>query len=92
MRFIRAMIGTLFFVAIFIVTVAFISSNPQAVVLDLIVIDKMSASLGKIIISAFILGGLMGLLAASLIIVKQRGDRVRLEKRLHSTTRLMSGM
>lgn len=92
MRFIKTLVGSLFFIATFFVTVAFVASNAEAAVLDLIVISKFSASLGKIVLVAFILGGLMGLLAASLIIVKQRGDRVRLEKRLHSTTRLMSGM
>ena len=92
MQLLKTLLWTLIAVAILFATVAFVYANEQVVVLDLLFPSPFTIRLGHAVIWAFIFGGLMGLLSASLIIVRQRGDRVRLEKRLHSTTRLMSGM
>jgi len=92
MKIIKALLGLIFFLTIFFVVVAFLTANTAVVVVDPLLWSAFSIKLGSFTVLTFIAGGLLGLLSAMLIILKQRRDKALLEKRLRNSARLVSGM
>lgn len=92
MKIIKAILGLIFFLILFFVVVAFLAANTAMVEIDPLLWSRFSIKLGSFAVLTFVAGGLLGLMSAMLIILKQRRDRALLEKRLRNSARLVSGL
>lgn len=91
MRIIKFIIFFVLAVAVFLFSLAFITHNKTPVEVDFLIIQLPAASLSSWLIAFFIAGGLFGLVASSLVIAKEKQARMRVERRLQTTSKLITG-
>lgn len=91
MRYIKWVFWLAISVVIFFVGYSFARLNNAPVSLDMLVFQFGEQPLSLWLILFFIVGALAGLLASSLLILKEKGARLRVEKRLKTTSKLITG-
>lgn len=91
MRILKAILLFIIAVLVFMVSLAFITHNQTPVTVDLLLIRLPEATLAIWLISFFVLGGLVGLIVSSLLILREKQARIRVEKRLRTTSKLITG-
>jgi lipopolysaccharide assembly protein A len=84
MRLLRNLVILLIVIAMFAAGALFALQNTQPVPLDLLVYSFEPHSLALWLLSAFALGGLAGMLASSLIILRLRTSRAAADRKLRS--------
>jgi len=91
MKILKYMIGLIVAVLLFLLCTAFLTSNGQVVLVDPLVVPPFDARVGIVLLAAFILGGLLGLLTAVFPMIKLKAEKSRLQRRLQNTSQLISG-
>ena len=76
---------------IFFLCAAFITRNPTMVEVDLLFKQLPAMAISHSLIGFFISGGLLGLLVSSWLLFKERRARLSAEKRLRTTSQLITG-
>lgn len=90
MRWIRRALIALLLLLVLIFGLLFSLQNGQSVPLDLLALQLSERPLAVWLLAAFALGGLAGLAAGSLALVKVQANRYRLRRRLESCERELS--
>jgi putative membrane protein len=85
MNLLRDIVVILVVIAMFAGGALFALQNTQPVPLDLLVYNFEPRSVALWVLSAFALGGLAGMIASSLIILRLRTSRAASERKLRST-------
>jgi uncharacterized membrane protein YciS (DUF1049 family) len=80
----RRLIVVLVVLAMLAAGVLFAVQNPEPVALDLLVIDLAPRSLALWLLATLALGGLLGLLASSIIILRLRGNLLLARRKLEN--------
>ena len=70
---------------------AFVTHNQTIVSVDLLFGSVNEAQLGVWLIGFFIMGGILGLLASSALLIREKAARVRLEKRMRKSSKIIAG-
>lgn len=91
MRFLKAIFFLIIAILVFMLSLAFITHNQTAVSVDLLLMQLPEAPIATWLIVFFVLGGVFGLIASSLLIFREKQARVRVEKRLRTTSKLITG-
>ena len=91
MRFLKAILFFIIAILVFMVSLAFITHNSTAVTVNLLFIRLPELSLAIYLIIFFVLGGLVGLMFSSLLILREKQARIQVEKRLSTTSKLITG-
>ncbi len=91
MRILKYVISLFLVVLLFLLCAAFLTSNSVEVQVDILFIPVFDVRLGIILTAFFIVGGLLGMLASALTIVRLRAEKGRLQRRLQNTSKLISG-
>ena len=91
MRIIKTLLLIIIALAVFALSLAFITHNKTQVEVDLLILQLPVASLSSWLIVFFIAGGLLGLAASSLLIMREKQARLRVERRLRTTSKLITG-
>ncbi len=91
MRIIKFIIFFVLAVSVLFFSFAFITHNRTPVEVNLLIVQLPPLSLSSWLIGFFIVGGLLGLMAGSLIIAKEKQARIRVERRLQTTSKLITG-
>ncbi len=81
-RILRRLILVLVILAMLAAGALFAVQNPEPVALDLLVVDLAPRSLALWLLATLALGGLLGLLASSIIILRLRGKLVLARRKL----------
>lgn len=90
MRWIRRALIAILLLLVLIFGLLFSLQNVQSVPLDLIAMQLHERPLAVWLLAAFALGGLAGLAASSLALVKLQANRYRLLRRLETCERELS--
>lgn len=91
MRFLKLLIGLIVVVIVAFLALAFITHNQAVASVNWLIWEPITAPVYAWLIGVFVLGGLLGLLFSSFLIAKERSARRRAERRLESTSKMMSG-
>lgn len=91
MRFLKAIFFLIIAILVFMLSLAFITHNQTAVSVDLLLMRLPEAPIATWLIVFFVLGGVFGLIASSLLIFREKQARIRVEKRLRTTSKLITG-
>ncbi len=70
---------------------AFLVNNQQAVVIDLVLVQLPATQLGVGLVLFFIAGALLGMAMSSALMFSERVARKRVERRLQTTSKLITG-
>ena len=90
MRWIRRALIAILLLLVLVFGLLFSLQNVQSVPLDLIALQLHERPLAVWLLAAFALGGLAGLAAGSLALVKLQANRYRLRRRLETCERELS--
>ena len=91
MRFIK-MILLLALVLLFaFIGLAFITHNQGLATVDLLFADPIETKISSWLIGFFVVGAALGLLTSSLLLLREKAVRRRVEKRMQNTSKLISG-
>lgn len=90
MRWIRRALVVLLLVLVLVFGLLFSMQNAQTVPLDLLALQLRERPLAVWLLAAFALGGIAGLAAGSLALVKVQAHRYRLRRRLETCERELS--
>lgn len=82
MRMIRRLLIGLILLAVLLLGLLFALQNDAPVTLDLLVVQLTERPVAVWVLVAFVLGGVLGLLASSIAIVRLRSSRAALQRRL----------
>ncbi len=91
MRFIKALLIFILLAIVAFVAFAFILHNQDAISVNLLFLPPIEATLGAWLTVFFIAGGLLGFMACTALVIKEKAARQRLEKRLQTSTKIISG-
>ena len=91
MRLIKLLFGLAAIFAVGFLALAFIVHNPSELTIDVLFGEEINAPVYLWLIGCFVLGGLFGLIVSSVLIAKERAARLRAERRLESTSKMISG-
>jgi len=90
MRWIRRALIAILLLLVLVFGLLFSLQNVQSVPLDLIALQLHERPLAVWLLAAFALGGLAGLAAGSIALVKLQANRYRLRRRLETCERELS--
>ncbi len=90
MRWIRRVLIAILLLLVLIFGLLFSLQNAQGIPLDLIALQLRERPLAVWLLAAFAFGGLAGLAAGSVALVKLQANRYRLRRRLESCERELS--
>ena len=85
MRWLNRLFKALVLLAVAVWTFLFTLENTDPVVLDLVALELPARSLGFWVIVSFVLGGLTGLLAGSLMFFNQKRREIRIRRDLRQS-------
>ncbi|MEE3241309.1 MAG: LapA family protein [Pseudomonadota bacterium] len=91
MRIVKTLLLVLVVITIVLLCAAFITRNPTVVEVDLLFKQLPAMAMAHSLIGFFISGGLLGLLVSSWLVFKERRARLSAEKRLRTTSQLITG-
>lgn len=91
MRFIKSLVVLLCLLVVVLLGLAFITHNQTAVQVDLLFIQVGEIRLGIWLILFFVAGGALGLLASSVLLMKEKAARMRLERRMRKSSKIIAG-
>ena len=91
MRIVKTLLLVLVVITIVLLCAAFITRNPTVVEVDLLFKQLPAMAMAHSLIGFFISGGLFGLLVSSWLVFKERRARLSAEKRLRTTSQLITG-
>jgi lipopolysaccharide assembly protein A len=92
MRWIRRALIAILLMLVLIFGLLFSLQNEQSVPLDLVALQLSERPLAVWLLAAFVLGGLAGLVAGSLALLKLQANRYRLRRRLEACERELSDL
>lgn len=90
MRWVRRVLIAILLLLVLVFGLLFSLQNSQNVPLDLVALQLSERPLAVWLLAAFVLGGLAGLVAGSLALVKLQANRYRLRRRLEVCERELS--
>lgn len=90
MRSIRRILIALLLALVLVFGLLFSVSNTQSVPLDLLVLHLNERPLAVWLLAAFALGGVAGMLAGSIALLRLQANRYRLRRRLETCERELS--
>ena len=91
MRIVKTLLLVIVVSTIFLLCAAFIARNPTVVEVDLLFKQLPAMAISHSLNGFFIRGGLLGLLVSSWLLFKERRARLSAEKRLRTTSQLITG-
>ena len=91
MRIVKTLLLVIMVSTIVLLCAAFIVRNPTVVEIDLLFKQLPAMAISHSLIGFFISGGLLGLLVSSWLLFKERRARLSAEKRLRTTSQLITG-
>lgn len=91
MKILKWILVFILIVVVILLSIAFITHNPTIVEVNLLLMTLPKAKLAVWLIVFFVLGGVMGVLVSSALLVKEKAARLRVEKRLQTTSKLITG-
>jgi uncharacterized integral membrane protein len=91
MRIVKTLLLVILVSATVLLCAAFITRNPAVVEVDLLFKQLPAMAISHSLIGFFISGGLLGLLVSSWLLFKERRARLSAEKRLRTTSQLITG-
>ena len=91
MRIVKTLLLVIVVITIVLLCAAFITRNPTVVEVDLLFKQLPAMAMAHSLIGFFISGGLFGLLVSSWLVFKERRARLSAEKRLRTTSQLITG-
>ena len=91
MRIVKTLLLVIVVITIVLLCAAFITRNPTVVEVDLLFKKLPAMAMAHSLIGFFISGGLFGLLVSSWLVFKERRARLSAEKRLRTTSQLITG-
>ena len=91
MRIVKTLLLVIVVITIVLLCAAFITRNPTVVEVDLLFKQLPDMAMAHSLIGFFISGGLFGLLVSSWLVFKERRARLSAEKRLRTTSQLITG-
>tara|TARA_B100000768_G_scaffold130706_1_gene121358 strand:+ start:270 stop:554 length:285 start_codon:yes stop_codon:yes gene_type:complete len=91
MRIFKTLLVIILVSIIVLLCAAFITRNPTVVGVDLLFKQLPPMAISHSFIGFFISGGLLGLLVSSWLLFKERRARLNAEKRLRTTSQLITG-
>ena len=91
MRIVKTLLLVIVVITIVLLCAAFITRNPTVVEVDLLFKQLPAMAMAHSLIGFFISGGLLGLLVSSWLVFKERRARLSAEKRLRTTSQLITG-
>ena len=91
MRIVKTLLLVIVVSATVLLCAAFITRNPAVVEVDLLFKQLPAMAIPHSLIGFFISGGLLGLLVSSWLLFKERRARLSAEKRLRTTSQLITG-
>jgi len=91
MRLIKGLFVLLCLLVVVLLGLAFITHNQTVVKVDLLFFAINDVKLGIWLTLFFVFGGILGLLASSALLVKEKAARVRLERRMRKSSKIIAG-
>ncbi len=91
MRFLKTLLIIIISLLVLALSFAFVAHNQTLVSVDLLFMRLPEASLSTWLIVFFVAGGLVGLCVSSALILREKQARMRVEKRLRTTSKLITG-
>ena len=91
MKILKYLFGLVLVIALFLLSAAFLTSNSQDIRVDMLFVPAFDVRLGVVLMVSFIIGGMIGLLASTVVIVKLKAEKMRLQRRLQNTSQMISG-
>tara|TARA_S200000501_G_scaffold83340_2_gene75522 strand:+ start:1962 stop:2246 length:285 start_codon:yes stop_codon:yes gene_type:complete len=91
MRIVKSLFLIIVVSTIVLLCAAFIARNPTIIEVDLLIKQLPAMAISYSLIGFFISGGLLGLLVSSWLLFKERRARISAEKRLRTTSQLITG-
>lgn len=91
MRVIKLIFWVLLSLLVIAFALAFMTNNATPITLDFYVFKLGELSVGIWLALAFVAGGFTGMAASSGVIFRERAARVQVEKRLRTTSKLITG-
>ncbi len=91
MRVLTAILSIIFGLLVLLFGLAFIVHNQAMVSVDLLFIRLPEWNLSLWLIVFFVAGGVSGLTLSATLILKEKSARIRVEKRLRTTSKLITG-
>ena len=90
MRWVQRLLIAILLLLVLVFGLLFSLQNAQSVPLDLLALQLRERPLAVWLLAAFALGGLAGLLAGSVALIKLQANRYRLRRRLENCERELS--
>ncbi|HAB55018.1 MAG TPA: hypothetical protein DCE61_01220 [Cellvibrionales bacterium] len=78
-------------ILVFVLSLAFITHNQTPIGINLLWTQLPELAVSSWLIIFFVAGGLVGLAVSSLMLIKEKQARLRVEKRLRTTSKLITG-
>ena len=91
MRILKTIFLVIMAILVFVLSLAFITHNQTAISINLLWTQLPELAVSSWLIIFFVTGGLFGLGVSSLILLKEKQARSRVEKRLRTTSKLITG-
>ncbi len=91
MRTIKLLINLVLAALFLLLCFAFVEHNKSVVSLDLLLVQFEAKPLSLWLVVFFLTGALSGLVASSLLLLRERAARSRVEKKLRTTSKLLTG-
>ena len=91
MRFIKMILLLLLVLVFAFFGLAFITHNQGLATVDLLFVEPVETKLSSWLIGFFVAGAALGLLASSLLVLREKAVRRRVELRMQNTSKLISG-
>ena len=91
MRILKTIFLVIMAILVFVLSLAFITYNQTPIGINLLWTQLPELAVSSWLIIFFVVGGLFGLAVSSLMLIKEKQARLRVEKRLRTTSKLMTG-
>ena len=91
MRILKTIFLVIMAVLVFVLSLAFITHNQTPISVNFLWAQLPELAVSSWLIIFFVAGGLFGLGVSSLLLLKEKQARLRVEKRLRTTSKLITG-